>query len=294
MGIDLFGRAAEAAREAARAAAEAAARAAAQAAARAAAQAAAQAAAKAAVQAAAKAAAQAAAKAAVSTFRQVARPPVVLSPARSNPDPLAMLQAQGVSRARTSLAQLGGRALTAAEIWPFRKGVGDGDWCGMFTGSSLGLNQNARVGLASTSRALGFFTEPGSGRQLFILDGTDTVGMQWTNGGATQNGLPTERYTPDNLPIRAGDVVIFDNGFRGGTGHIGLVESYRQDPDTGHWILTTIEGNVDGGQINRHTYDLSDPAVAAEIDGFGRPALGDFDESAFQRLDNTQNVPIPY
>ncbi|HVE83569.1 MAG TPA: CHAP domain-containing protein, partial [Myxococcales bacterium] len=92
-----------------------------------------------------------------------------------------------------------------------------------------------------------------------------------------QNGLPTQRYTSQNLPIRPGDVVIFDDGFRGGTGHIGLVASYTPP------MLTTIEGNVDGGQIKTYTYDLSDPKVAAQIDGFGRPALSDFDVPAQPR-----------
>jgi hypothetical protein len=212
-----------------------------------------------------------------SAFMPVARPPVILSPTCPHSSPLATLQEQGVARAQAYLKQLGGHSLSAAEQAPFHQGVGDGNWCGMFAGTCLGLKQDARVGLASTSRALGFFTQPGSGRQLFILDGTDTAGKQWTDWSATQNGLPTQRYTSQNLPIRPGDVVIFDDGFRGGTGHIGLVASYTPP------MLTTIEGNVDGGQIKTYTYDLSDPKVAAQIDGFGRPALSDFDVPAQPR-----------
>jgi len=212
------------------------------------------------------------------SFQEVARPPIVLTPPARGPDPVAILQQQGVARAQRYLETLGGHPLTAEEQRPFHEGVGPGNWCGMFASKALNLNHDARVGLASTSRALGFFTEPGSGRQLFILEGTDTQGTQWTAWNATQNGLPQERYTPENLPIRAGDVVIFDDGYLGGTGHIGLVESYNPP------MLTTIEGNVNGGQIERHTYDLSDPAVAAEIDGFGRPALSDFE---------TPSVPPP-
>lgn len=206
-----------------------------------------------------------------SGFQQVVRPPIVLNPPARSFDPVASLQRQGVARAQQYLETLGGHPLTGEEQAPFHEGVGAGNWCGMFAGKALNLDQDARVGLASTSRALGFFTEPDSGRQLFILEGTDTQGTQWTAWNATQNGLPEERYTPESLPVRAGDVVIFDDGYQGGTGHIGLVESYNPP------MLTTIEGNVNGGQIERHTYDLSDPDVAAEIDGFGRPALSDFE-----------------
>jgi hypothetical protein len=53
-----------------------------------------------------------------------------------------------------------------------------------------------------------------------------------------------------------------------------MVKSY--DPNTGR--LVTIEGNS-GNRVCERTYDLSDPAVLARFDGFGRPALGDLTPS---------------
>lgn len=181
-------------------------------------------------------------------------------------------QNQGVLNALNDHERYGEQPLTAEQIAPYR--VHAGDWCGMFVGAELGLNRSSREGIASTSKALGFFTTPDSGRQFFMLEGTDTAGKQWTNHNALQNGLPEERYTPENLPIRPGDVVIFDDGFKGGTGHIGMVRSYEPP------ILTTVEGNSDGGKVMVHTYDLSDPEVAAQFDGFGRPALADFETNS--------------
>lgn len=181
---------------------------------------------------------------------------------------LSARQSQGVENALADHARYGEQPLTEEQVKPYR--VHAGDWCGMFVGATLGLVRAAREGIASTSKALGFFSTPGSGRQFFMLEGTDTAGRQWTNHGALSNGLPEERYTPENLPIRPGDVVIFDDGFRGGTCHIGMVQSYEPP------ILTTVEGNTDGGKIKVYTYDLSDPEVAAQFDGFGRPALSDF------------------
>lgn len=178
-------------------------------------------------------------------------------------------QNQGVENALGDHERYGEEPLTDEQVRPYR--VHDGDWCGMFVGAQLGLERAAREGIASTSKALGFFTTPDSGRQLFMLEGTDTEGRQWTNHGATSNGLPEERYAWENLPIRPGDVVIFDDGFKGGTGHIGMVQSYEPP------LLTTVEGNTDGGRIKVHTYDLSDSDVAAQFDGFGRPALSDFE-----------------
>ncbi|MCP4500631.1 MAG: hypothetical protein GY822_11790 [Deltaproteobacteria bacterium] len=55
---------------------------------------------------------------------------------------------------------------------------------------------------------------------------------------------------------------------------IGMVRDYNRD--TG--ILTTIEGNAGnaGNAVQARTYDLNDPEVRAQFDGFGRPAAGDF------------------
>lgn len=72
-----------------------------------------------------------------------------------------------------------------------------------------------------------------------------------------------------DLPLRAGDYVVWSRG--AGQGHIGLVESY--DPAQGR--LITIEGNT-SNRVRRRSYDLRRADVRAGIDGFGRPALGDF------------------
>lgn len=72
-----------------------------------------------------------------------------------------------------------------------------------------------------------------------------------------------------DLPLRPGDFVVWSRG--SGQGHLGLVETYQ--PSSGR--LATIEGNT-SNRVRRRTYDLSQEAQRRGIDGFGRPALGDF------------------
>ena len=71
---------------------------------------------------------------------------------------------------------------------------------------------------------------------------------------------------PKDLPIRPGDTILFHK-----PGHVAQVES--DDPSTGK--LTLVEGNW-GHTVNRRELDLNNPKVRASLEGFGRPALGDF------------------
>jgi hypothetical protein len=84
---------------------------------------------------------------------------------------------------------------------------------------------------------------------------------------AQRHKLPHEVFSsPKELPIRSGDTVLF-----GKPGHVAQVDNF--DAATGK--LTIIEGNW-GNRVNTRTLDLSDPYVRGTIEGFGRPALGDF------------------
>lgn len=83
-------------------------------------------------------------------------------------------------------------------------------------------------------------------------------------------------YNYKNIPIASGDAVLFTRG------HIGIVKSY--DPNSGK--LVTIEGNASGkgydgkvkhGAVVTNEYDLSKSSERRKFDGFGRPALGDFE-----------------
>lgn len=99
----------------------------------------------------------------------------------------------------------------------------------------------------------------GSTRRFMAIEGSP--GDRY----ASARDLPHEVYRNHReLPIRAGDTALFRRG------HVGMVKSY--DPATG--ALVTIEGNTANGVTERR-YDLSDPAVLARFDGFGRPALSD-------------------
>ena len=40
-------------------------------------------------------------------------------------------------------------------------------------------------------------------------------------------------------------------------------------------MLPTIKGNF-SNRVEERTFDLNNPAVRAQFDGFGRPAAGDF------------------
>ncbi len=87
---------------------------------------------------------------------------------------------------------------------------------------------------------------------------------------ARARGLEVEEVDDVHaLPIGPGDAVLWSWGE--GRGHIGIVEAY----DAARGVLTTIEGNS-ADRVRRRRYDLTDPAQRARIDGFGRPAAGDF------------------
>lgn len=94
--------------------------------------------------------------------------------------------------------------------------------------------------------------------------------LQGSVGDRAAGSRPHEVYARyQDLPLRPGDYVIWSRG--GGNGHIGLVESY--DRRSGR--LTTIEGNT-SNRVRRKTYDLSSASERRKLDGFGRPARGDF------------------
>jgi peptidoglycan hydrolase-like protein with peptidoglycan-binding domain len=165
-----------------------------------------------------------------------------------------------------------------------------GEWCGYFTGHNYiqagretGTTFTGQHRLHSYQKARSYFLyrnytnasrsevnrnealraehgAQGSQRRYMTFEGS--VGDRY----ASRRDLPHEAYSDHRqLPIRAGDTALFAHG------HVGMVESY----DAASGRLTTIEGNV-GNRVQRKTYDLSDPAVRARFDGFGRPAAGDF------------------
>lgn len=102
----------------------------------------------------------------------------------------------------------------------------------------------------------------GSTRRYMAIEGSE--GQRF----ASSRGLPHEVFRDfRDLPIREGDTALFRRG------HVGLVKSY--DPRTG----VTIEGNAGGGRVRERRYDLSDPSVFQQFDGFGRPALSDLTSS---------------
>lgn len=116
----------------------------------------------------------------------------------------------------------------------------------------------------------------GSTRQYFMLK--ESAGIKYIKNNPTRFmnvDLKNSIFDYKNIPIQAGDVVLFSFG------HVGIVESY--DKNTGK--LKTIEGNATGTAVNgrvttnavvKNTYDLSKASDRKIIDGFGRPALGDF------------------
>jgi len=120
----------------------------------------------------------------------------------------------------------------------------------------------------------------GSQRQFFVL--AESPGRKFIQNYQKYYphiNLEQQTFDYSNLPIRPGDTVLFETGRSGG--HVGMVESYN--PNTGK--LTTIEGNTSGtgpsgNTINqgvaRKTYDLTNAQTRKRIQGFGRPADGDF------------------
>ncbi|MBI4816442.1 MAG: hypothetical protein HY791_09290 [Deltaproteobacteria bacterium] len=123
-----------------------------------------------------------------------------------------------------------------------------------YTNASASRNQQLDQ-LASKQEA------EGSARRYLVVEGSS--GERF----AKLQKRPHESYSLRELPLRPGDVALFSKG------HIGLVEKY--DQATGR--LTTIEGNSTGGAVRRTVYDLNDPRQRAGFEGFGRPALSDFE-----------------
>ena len=178
------------------------------------------------------------------------------------------------------------------EEYAKKAGMPPGEWCGHFTGWNYtsaaeagGAKFTGQKRLHSYQKARSYFMyrsytdnsraknaefdalrtqhqSEGSERRYMTFEGSR--GDEY----ATQRNLPHEVYNqPSELPIREGDTALFKRG------HVGMVENY----DRNSGILTTIEGNV-GDRVQRKKYNLNDPAVRAQFDGFGRPAAGDFVE----------------
>lgn len=219
-----------------------------------------------------------------------------VSPA-SGPDArLAQIQQQAVGSAQRELdagVRESGGANRGQRVDEYAREAGmpaGGEWCGYFTGHNYiqagretGTRFTGQHRLHSYQKARSYFLyrnytnasssevqrneslraehgQQGSQRRYMTFEGS--VGDRY----ASRRDLPHEAYSDHRqLPIRAGDTALFAHG------HVGMVESY--DPASGR--LTTVEGNV-GNRVQRKTYDLSDPAVRARFDGFGRPAAGDF------------------
>lgn len=166
-----------------------------------------------------------------------------------------------------------------------------GAWCGYFAtwnytqaAKESGMRFTGTNGMHSMQKARSFFNyhsftsnkastregnaqlkqthgEQGSQRRFMTLSGTP--GDKW----ATARHLAHETYEhPSQLPIRPGDTVLFHT-----PGHVAQVEAY--DAATGK--LTVLEGNW-GGKVNRRTVDLNNAHQRKALEGFGRPALGDF------------------
>ncbi len=206
---------------------------------------------------------------------------------------LAALQSRTMDSARREIGvreigstNRGARVDQYAQRSRMREGYA---WCGFFTG--FNYSEAAREaggeftginGMHSMQKARAFFeyrnyTDNSRAtndsldqlREQHVAEGSARRWMTLRGSGgqrhATQRNRPHEVYEPENLPIRAGDTALFSRG------HVGLVEGY--DPATGQ--LTTIEGNTARGVVRR-SYDLNDPQVRAQFEGFGRPARGDF------------------
>jgi len=83
--------------------------------------------------------------------------------------------------------------------------------------------------------------------------------------------VPMSRPAEDDAAVEEGAAVL-----------VGIDEALG-DPaaddvercDRRNQILTTIEGNT-SSKVRRKTYDLKRRSIRAKLDGFARPALGDF------------------
>ncbi len=209
---------------------------------------------------------------------------------------LAALQSQSLEFAQGELAagvRENGSSNRSARVDQYARNAGmpvGGEWCAYFVNYAYSQTANANGGEFSGQRRLhsyqknyayfsyGNYTArdqrgaiaagrslreehaaQGSTRRYMAIDGSR--GQRY----AAARDLPHETYRDHReLPIREGDTALFQRG------HVGMVRSYN--PDTG--ILVTVEGNA-GNRVREKRYDLSDPQVMAQFDGFGRPALGD-------------------
>lgn len=225
---------------------------------------------------------------------------------------LAQLQARSVASAQqewqNGVRESGGsnrgpRVDDYARAAQMRPG---GEWCGFFTGFNYQQNGfKDNPSLASYQKARDYFmyrtytsntgsarnqqndetraqhAQAGSSRQYFMLPESPTRHRvtragSWGNQRYGHYNADANTFNYQNLPIRGGDTALFTRG------HVGMVESYN--PATG--VLTTIEGNASGmgadgrrrsQAVVRKTYNLSDPAVRQQFDGFGRPSRFDFE-----------------
>jgi len=241
------------------------------------------------------------------------QPPVTLPPVTGAGDArVAELQQRAVATARGEWQAgvherpNGSNSGPRVDQYAARAGFGPGhEWCGFFTGFALSENGFKDPSkLASYQKARDYFmyrdytartnspvnqrndelraqhAAQGSSRQYFMLEESPTRQRveqpgSWGRGRYGHYDADANTFNYQNIPVRGGDVVLFNRG------HVGLVESYN--PATGR--LVTIEGNAsgtgpDGRRANnavvRREYDLTDPAVRRQFDGFGRPAAGDF------------------
>lgn len=115
-----------------------------------------------------------------------------------------------------------------------------------------------------------------STRQYFMLQESPNRNYVRQQGAVFKHyNVDAHTFTWQNLPVQPGDIALFHHG------HVALVVSY--DRNTGK--LVTVEGNTsgrgpDGKQWNQAVvmkeYDLSKASDRWRFDGFGRPALGDF------------------
>jgi hypothetical protein len=163
------------------------------------------------------------------------------------------------------------------------------EWCGFFVGYAYRQNGFKKPEMmASGYKAQLFFLNrtmngqdpdrlthrsQGQGRQYFLLP--ESPGRKFIKnhaGDVPDFKLAANTYTWDQLPVRAGDTILFERRTQTGIpDHVGIVESY--DRLSGR--LVTVEGNVNH-QVVRKTYDLKDSRVRRTISGIGRPAPGDF------------------
>jgi peptidoglycan hydrolase-like protein with peptidoglycan-binding domain len=228
--------------------------------------------------------------------REPIRPPIHAPIPTGGPadQRLAALQSQAVrfAEGETGVRETGGNN-RGARVDQYARNAGmpvGGEWCAYFvnfayseTARANGGDFSGRLRLHSYQKNYAYFAygsytardqrraredglalraqheAQGSTRRYMAIEGSD--GHRY----AASRNLPHEVYRDHReLPIREGDTALFRRG------HVGMVKSY--DPSTGQ--LVTMEGNTAQGVCERR-YDLSDPAVLARFDGFGRPALGD-------------------